>query len=107
MSALLKGFIDRVFLPGIMFRFKDGAPLPEQFMKGKSARVIVTTDSPNWYYRFIIGNPIEKLFKRAILGFCGVHPVTVSFFNEVRKAGNEKKKIWTQQVENWGGKECN
>ena len=104
MSALMKGFIDRVFLPGLMFRFQNKSQLPEQLMKGKSARVIITSDSPHWYYKFIIGNPVEIIFKKAVLGFCGVKPINFIFFGEVRKASNEKRLQWQEKVKRLGEK---
>lgn len=102
MTALMKGFIDRVFLPGLAFRFHENSPMPEQLMKGKSARVIVTSDSPYWYYRFFIGKPIENIFKKGILGFCGVSPVRLSYFDEVRKSDKKKRDTRLVEVEKLG-----
>ena len=48
--ALLKGFFDRVFTSGFAFRYRTKNPLPEKLLTGKSARVIVTMDTPAWYY---------------------------------------------------------
>jgi NAD(P)H dehydrogenase (quinone) len=104
MTALMKGFIERVFLPGLMFKFEKNAPMPTQLMKGISARVIVTSDSPYLYYRFFIGSPVEKIFKRAILGFCGVNPVNFSYFDQVRKATPEKRDKWQNFVMSLGEK---
>lgn len=39
--AIMKGFIDRTFLPGITVRPIYGKPLPEKLLKGKTARLIV------------------------------------------------------------------
>lgn len=105
MTALLRGFIDRVFLPGLMFRFDEKNPLPVQLMKGKSARVLITLDSPYLYYKFIIGNPIEKIFKGGILGFCGVKPVALSYFDQTRKASEEKRQKWLGEVQQLGEKQ--
>ena len=54
MPALLKGFIDRTFLPGIAFKSKEGNVFPEQLFKGKSARIITTSDTPWWYYALVM-----------------------------------------------------
>ena len=104
MTALMKGFIDRVFLPGLMYKFHEKSPLPEQLMKGKSARVFITSDSPYLFYRFVIGNPIEKIFKRGILGFCGVNPIRFSYFDQVRNSNEEKKLHWLKETEELGKK---
>jgi len=44
--ALLKGFIDRVFLPGFGFKYRENSPFWDKLLKGKSARLIVTMDTP-------------------------------------------------------------
>ncbi|MBU2465854.1 MAG: NAD(P)H-dependent oxidoreductase, partial [Bacteroidetes bacterium] len=40
--ALLKGFIDRTFLPGFAFKYRSGRTDPERLLKGKTARLVVT-----------------------------------------------------------------
>ncbi|VVV02583.1 NAD(P)H-dependent oxidoreductase [Mesonia oceanica] len=47
--ALMKGFIDRSFLPGITFEPVKGKALPKKLLKGKTARLIITADTPKWY----------------------------------------------------------
>lgn len=50
MPAILKGFIDRTFLPGITFEIEEGKLRPNKLLKGKTLRLIITSDSPRWYY---------------------------------------------------------
>ena len=38
MPALMKGFIDRIFLPGLFFKYQKGNPFPKKLLKGKTAR---------------------------------------------------------------------
>ena len=58
--ALLKGFIDRVFLPNFAFKYHKDSPMPEKLLKGKTARMIVTMDTPRWYYWLIMHSLIIK-----------------------------------------------
>ena len=51
--ALLKGFIDRIFLPEFAFKYHKDSPFWDKLLKGKTARLIVTMDAPKWYYWFI------------------------------------------------------
>jgi putative NADPH-quinone reductase len=46
--ALLKGFIDRVFLPGVGVEYLKRFPYIRKLLKGRSARVIYTQNSPQW-----------------------------------------------------------
>jgi putative NADPH-quinone reductase len=40
--ALIKGFIDRTFLPGITFEPVEGKAIPKKILKGKTTGFIVT-----------------------------------------------------------------
>ena len=96
--ALLKGFIDRVFLPGFAFKYRETSPFPEQLLKGKRARLLVTMDSPPFWYRWVTGQPGHRLLKRAVLEFCGVTPVTVHAFGPVRGSTEQTRSAWLRRA---------
>lgn len=48
--AILKGFLDRVLLPGFAFQKKEGSLLWDKYLTKKSGRIICTMDQPSWYY---------------------------------------------------------
>lgn len=51
MPAILKGFIDRIFVAGFAYKYEGS--LPKGLFKGKKAWVINTLDSPLWYVLII------------------------------------------------------
>lgn len=104
MPALLKGFIDRVFLPGFAFKYRKNSPLPEQLLKGKTARLIVTMDSPYVYYRFYLGQPGHQMMKHSILKFCGVGSVRATNITQLRKMPEAARKQWLERVHRMGRK---
>lgn len=104
MPALLKGFIDRVFLPGFAFKYRRNSPLPEQLLKGKTARLIVTMDSPIVYYRFYLGQPGHQMMKHSILKFCGVSKVRATNITQLRKMSEVSRKQWLERVHRLGHK---
>ena len=57
MPALLKGFIDRVFLPGFAFKHHQGSSRWDKLLAGRSAELLVTMDTPPWYYRWVQRGP--------------------------------------------------
>ena len=100
--ALLKGFIDRVFLPGFAFEYQDNSPFPKKLLTGKSARLIVTTDTPNWYYSLVYKKPGHNSMKKSILGFCGIKPVKISTFGALKSSTDVQRKSWLDKVEKLG-----
>ena len=81
--AIMKGFIDRVFLPNIAFRYTD-KPFPEKLFKGKTGRIVVTADTPKWYNKWIMKNPAINQLKKGTLEFCGIKPVKVSYIGPIK-----------------------
>ena len=104
MPALLKGFIDRVFLPGFGFQYRDDSVWWDKLLKGKSARLIVTMDTPPWYFRLFYGRPGHNAMKKSILKFCGVKPVKISSIGPVKHSKKSKRISWLTQVQKLGEK---
>ncbi|PVU85592.1 hypothetical protein BB559_006929 [Furculomyces boomerangus] len=53
LPALTKGFVDRLFLPGFVFKHIETSPHPEKLLEGKTSEIISTMDTPAWYYKYI------------------------------------------------------
>lgn len=102
LPALLKGFIDRVFLPGFAFKY-TGKISWKKFLKGKSARLIVTMGAPVWYYKWIMCSPGVKLVKNGTLKFCGISPVKTTLIGGVNKGFKDGKK-WIDKIRKLGEK---
>jgi putative NADPH-quinone reductase len=100
--ALLKGFIDRVFLPGFAFKYRKNSPFWDKLLKDKSARLIVTMDTPAWYYFLVNRSPGHNSMKKGILEFSGIKPVKISSFSPVRSSDEKKRTMWLAEVEKLG-----
>jgi NAD(P)H dehydrogenase (quinone) len=72
MPAILKGFIDRLFLPNFAFQYKENSTQWDKLLKGKTAHIINTMDYPVWYYRWFLRERGTKIMKNMILSFVGV-----------------------------------
>lgn len=95
--ALLKGFFDRALARGWAYRY-DGKGNPHGLLAGRSARVLMTTDSPGWYLRWLQGNPTERQLVRSTLKFCGLKPVKLDRFGPVHSSTAELRERWLQQA---------
>ncbi|MUG65670.1 MULTISPECIES: NAD(P)H-dependent oxidoreductase [Paenibacillus] len=102
--AILKGFIDRVFLPGFAFKYRDNSPLWDKLLTGKSARLIVTMDTPSWYNRLIYWRAGHLVMKRNVLKFCGIKPVRVTEVAPVKPSTAQQRAKWLEQVKQLGAR---
>ncbi len=102
--ALLKGFIDRVFLPGFAFTPQENSALWTKNLKGKTSHMMITMDSPGWYYNLILGAAGHKTFKNSILKFCGIKNKKISNFRTVKGSSKDKRKQWIKQAYEMGSR---
>lgn len=102
MPALLKGFIDRVFLPGFAFKYREGSSLWDRLLAGRSAELLVTMDSPPWYYRWVQKQPGHQQMKKTVLEFSGIRPVRVHSFGPVRGSSAQQRERWLARVQALG-----
>lgn len=99
--ALLKGFLDRVLLPGYAFKKGEGYKW-EQFFKGKTARVISTLDQPPLYYKLVFLSPSTRAMKGLTMNFIGVKKVRTIAFGSIRLSTEAKRKKWLEKVRKLG-----
>lgn len=96
--ALLKGYIDRVFLPGFAFKYSDKSPLPKKLLEGKSATVIYTQGSPFFYSFLFVRDSFWHMLKVGLLGFCGFKPVKRVVIASVKSLTSEKRVEWLNKI---------
>jgi NAD(P)H dehydrogenase (quinone) len=96
--ALLKGFIERVFLPGFAVNFRKNSPRWDKLLTGRSARLIVTLNTPSWIYRWYFGRPGHNTMKKTILQFCGIDPVRITEVGPLKDSTDEKRQQWIAQI---------
>ncbi len=104
MPALLKGFIDRTFLPGFAFKYRKDSVFWDKLLTGKSAHLIVTTDTPTWYNKLIYKQAGHIVMKRNILRFCGISPVRVTEIGPIKPSSDRQRSKWLEKVKQLGSK---
>ena len=102
MPALMKGFFDRVFLPGFAFKYRDNSAFWDKLLSGRTAHLIVTMDTPPWYYRWIYHRPGHNEMKRTILGFCGIKVVKITEIAIVRNSLPKMRSKWISMAKKLG-----
>ena len=102
LPALLKGFVDRVFLPGFAFKYRKDSPWWDRLLTGRSARLLVTMDTPPWYYRWVYRMPGHNQMRRTILEYCGIRPVRISQFGRVKGSPATQRAMWLEAARRAG-----
>jgi len=102
--ALLKVFIEIIFAPGFAFQYQkmDGFfPKWDKLLSGKTARILVTMDSPPFYMNWMEGDPGGKMMKY-IMRFTGIKFIGKHYFGSVKTSINEKRIKWLNKAYNIG-----
>ncbi|NPU93803.1 MAG: flavodoxin family protein [Gammaproteobacteria bacterium] len=102
--ARLKGLIDRTFLPGFAFRYEKGQVWPTQLLKGRTATLLLTLDTPPWYYRLLQGAPAVRQLDTATLAFSGFKPVRHHLFGPVIHADDARRQRWLDKAQVLGAR---
>ncbi|MDB5550933.1 MAG: dehydrogenase [Rhizobium sp.] len=100
MPAILKGFIDRVFVPGVAYNLspKNGNLVPA-LGNIKYFWVVTTTGSPWWIVHFYMGNPVKRLLKRGVAAFCANRlDFRMLSLHNMDQSTDEKRKRFLDRV---------
>jgi NAD(P)H dehydrogenase (quinone) len=97
--AMLKGLLDRLFLPGFTFAYHEKDTWWDRNMAGRSADVIITMDTPPFFLWLAYGNSIVHRWNKQVLGFAGFKPVRILPLGQVKFGGAERNAAkWTRKV---------
>lgn len=103
MPAILKGLIDRVWMPGFAYKFTNGGYMWKKLLKGKSASMIITSDTAPIIQRLIFGDTTNEL-RKGILWFSGFGPIYVHKFGYLKHFGMARRERIKKKVWNYGRK---
>jgi uridine phosphorylase len=100
--AILKGWVDRVFRPGVAYQFLEGDSgegVPQGLLKAKAALVFNTSNTPEVRELRAFGDPLETLWKNCIFRLCGVETFYRKMFSTVVTSSAEQRAAWLSEVQ--------
>lgn len=69
--AILKGWFDRVWAPGIAYDHADQyGPIKPRLTRLRHLLVVTSLGSPWWVDRLVLRQPVKRVLKSAIVGTC-------------------------------------
>lgn len=100
--AILKGWVDRVFRPGVAYQFLEGdggEGVPVGLLKARSAVVFNTSNTPAPREMEAFGDPLERLWKDCIFDLCGVKDFYRVMFGVIVTSTPEQRRAWLDEAE--------
>jgi NAD(P)H dehydrogenase (quinone) len=95
LPAKAKGLIDRTFLPGYAFDPRQRRMgLPKPLLTGRTARLILTSDTPGWAFWLMYRHALKHQVERQILGYVGLKPVGLTHFSPVERSTDRVRNAW-------------
>jgi len=94
--AILKGWIDRVWRQGVIYRF--GPNGVESLVAGRKALVFTTSNTPREDELRMFGDPLENLWKTCIFNFVGIHDYARRNFESIIMSTPEQRAAWLDDV---------
>ncbi|HEY9094215.1 MAG TPA: NAD(P)H-dependent oxidoreductase [Hydrogenophaga sp.] len=106
LPAKLKGLFDRSFLPGRAFDTRNPGRwgMPRPLLTGRTARVVITSDTPSIFLRLAYRNALIWQLRGQILHFVGLRPARFTLFAQASHAKPAQVQGWLARVKALGAK---
>jgi NAD(P)H dehydrogenase (quinone) len=98
MPAVLKGFIDKVFLPGWAYEKSKFGLIKGKLTNIKKAIIIHTMNTPGFYFKFIFKNPIKQILAKDVLKNCGIKNVKLFQFGSIVSVKDKIRKDYLTKI---------
>lgn len=100
MPALTKGFLDKVFVKGVLFdEVKPGRPFVSLLPRVKGVSLLTVMSTPNFVYKWIFGNPITKILFRGTFRKMGIHKLKWHNYSGMENRSMEKRQYYLKKTE--------
>jgi NAD(P)H dehydrogenase (quinone) len=99
--AIIKGWIDRVFRPGLAYEFIDGDKgegIPIGLLKAQTALVFNTSNTSREREIGIFNDPLETIWKNCIFDLCGVKQFHRRMFETIITSDIQQRNAWLEQA---------
>jgi NAD(P)H dehydrogenase (quinone) len=99
--AILTGWIDRVFRPGLAYSFEEGdggEGVPVGLLRAKAAVVINTSNTEEVRERAAFGDPLEAIWRLCIFDLCGIREFHRRVFRVVVTSTEAQRAAWIEEA---------
>jgi NAD(P)H dehydrogenase (quinone) len=99
--AIVKGWIDRVFLQDVAYKFEinnNGEHAPVGLLKAKTGLILNTSNTSEEVEKEVYKNTLELIWKNKIFKICGIDQVERINFQIVKESCLKERLVWLSQV---------
>ncbi|SMH51524.1 NAD(P)H-dependent oxidoreductase [Mesorhizobium australicum] len=97
--AMVKGWIDRVFAPEAAYTFAKGdSGEAIGLLRARAALILNTGNTEADREENHFGDPLDQIWRRCILDFCGVKHVSRALFGVVATSSPDDRRAWLEQA---------
>jgi NAD(P)H dehydrogenase (quinone) len=97
--AILAGWLDRVLVPGVAYRLSSAEGLPQGLLPIKRALIFNTSDTPAEREATQLGDPLELIWGRCVLPYCGVEAYERHVFRPVAGSSEAQRVNWLSSAQ--------
>lgn len=97
--AILAGWMDRILVPGVAYRLDTADGLPEGLLATKHALIVNTSDTDAEREAADLGDPLELIWGRCVLPYCGVDEYERLIFRPVNGSSAEDRATWLEDTQ--------
>lgn len=98
MPGRFKSLLEQTLTPGFAFRYVPNSTRWTPLLSGKTAELIVTMDTPPWFFRTVYRDAGISELRRNVLEFCGVKVTRVRRFGPMRVSTESQRRAWLDSV---------
>ena len=99
--AIMKGWIDRVFRPGLAYQFEEGdlgEGIPLGLLSAETALVFNTSNTSEERENSVFGDPLELLWNNCIFDLCGVKTIERKMFRIMVTSKADQRRAWLDEA---------
>ncbi len=99
--AVLTGWVDRVFRPGVAYRFAEGDAgegIPVGLLKAQTAVVFNTSNTVEEREARVFGDPLDLIWRKCVFDLCGVRRCVRRTFGVIVTSTPAQRQEWLQEA---------
>ena len=100
--AVLKGFIDRMFVSGAAYQYGSKPNDWKRLFRGKNASLHITMDAPAWFNRFQYRAASQNAMTWPFLWYVGIKVTSKTVCDAVRFSTDAKRSAWLERAARLG-----